>query len=116
MVDVVVPQGIVEGISQELQKGPLKGIPKEYQRKPTQSVKGRNLKVISKEPQRSSTGTTKETANNLRNSEDAGTRGHRQSLLRPQKGNLYFQGILWESPRRDIADGFREPPRDMLAH
>ena len=59
MVDVVVPQGIVEGISQELQRTPPKGIPKEYQRKPTQSVKARNLKVISKETQRSSTGITK---------------------------------------------------------
>ena len=29
---------------------------------------------------------------------------------------IVFQGILWEAPRKDIADGFREPPRDMLAH
>ena len=53
MVDVAVPQGIVEGISQELQRTP-KGIPKEYQRKPTQSLNG-----ISQESQRSSTGITK---------------------------------------------------------
>ena len=72
MVDVVVPQGIVEGISQELQRTP-KGIPKESQRKPTQSVKGRNLKVISKEPQRSSTRITK---GNGKESKEFGRRGH----------------------------------------
>ena len=81
MVDVVVPQGIVEGISQELQRTSQrnpKGISKEGRAESQRNP--RCLKVISKEPQRSSTGITKETARNLRNLEDAGTRRHRQSL------------------------------------
>ena len=75
MVDVVVSQGIVEGISQKLQRTSQrnpKGISKEGRAESQRNP--RCLKVISKEPQRSSTGTTKETANNLRNLEDAGTR------------------------------------------
>ena len=85
MVDVVVPQGIVEGISHELQRTSQrnpKGISQEGRAESQRNP--RCLKVISKEPQRSSTGITKETARNLRNLEDAGSRGHRQSLLRPQ--------------------------------
>ena len=39
MVDVVVPQGIVEGISQELQRTSQRN-PKESQRKAAQSLKG----------------------------------------------------------------------------
>ena len=40
MVDVVVPQGIVEGISQELQRTSQRNPKKESQRKAAQSLKG----------------------------------------------------------------------------
>ena len=72
MVDVVVPQGIVEGISQELQRTPKqnpKGISKEThsecQRKESQS----NFKGTPKEFHRNHKGNGKE-------SEEFGRRGH----------------------------------------
>ena len=74
MVDVVVPQGIVEGISQELQRTSQrnpKGISKEGRAESQRNP--RCFKVISKEPQRSSTGITK---GNGKESEEFGRRGH----------------------------------------
>ena len=96
MVDVVVPQGIVEGISQELQRTSQrnpKGISKEGRAESQRNP--RCLKVISKEPQRSSTGITKETARNLRNLEDAGTRQHRQSLGISKESQKEFSPLLF---------------------
>ena len=71
----------LKGLSKEYHrnfKGPPKGTSKEGRAESQRNP--RCLKVISKEPQRSSTGITKETARNLRNLEDAGTRRHRQPL------------------------------------
>ena len=87
------PDGRCGGPSRDCRRnitGTSKDPPKESQRnirKETHAESQRNprdLKVISKEPQRSSTGITKDTARNLRNLEDAGSRLLRpQSLLRP---------------------------------